>query len=167
MTAPADGNYVHIRDGINAVLATVGDLTTATVLAYEPYSQHCQILMYTTPLDGELGSTKVRGTASVGAWVYRMRHRLCVPWQDRENADEVLAPYIDAIPAAINDDPWLGTTYPGHMAADGVTPAPLSGGTFITSFQAHEDLMQFGRDESGPWYRYVDFFSESTVKSVG
>lgn len=158
MTPPADGNYVIVRDGINAVLATVGDLTTATVLSYEPYSQHCQILLYTTPLDATLGSTKIRGTASVGAWVYRMRHRLCVPWQDRENADEVLAPYLDAIPSAINDDPWLGTVY---------TDNSLSGGTFITSWEAHEDLMQFGSDPSGPWFRYVDFFSESTVKSVG
>lgn len=147
-------NYSVVRDGINAVLATVGSLTTATVLAYEPKSVQVQVMLYTIPQTGTLGMTKVAGTAAPSAWTYTMRHRLLVPWQDETRADEILAPYLDSIPAAINDDPWLGTVY---------TDNSLSGGSFIDSWQAHDDLVVI----DGIEFRYVDFYSTSIVKSVG
>jgi hypothetical protein len=85
------------------------------------------------------------GTGQIKSSRYRILHRLCFLWQDNEQAEAQLMPYVDSIPLAIRNDAHLG----GAITSGLATISEVIG-TFVNI--------------SGTLYRCLDFYSDITVK---
>jgi hypothetical protein len=130
-------SYATILAGLTERFETIAGLT---VLDYEPTS------VQTTPL---LYSLIESATYNVGGQVkarhYRILHRLLLPWQDVEQAEVDVMPWVNAIPDAVYADRSLdgrlqrGTTEIVEMQAGWATVGNIT-------------------------YRALDFYSDTLEK---
>jgi hypothetical protein len=106
-------SYETIVAGYAEVFAAVDGLSAAQVLDYEPSSIN--------PGPGEpvmyflLESFQRSAKGQVRRMDYTTTGRLCFLWQDNEAAEVELRPFVNALPAALDADPFLG----GRLAGDG------------------------------------------------
>lgn len=101
--------YANIISGLHTVLAGVTGIDV--VLNYAPTAVHDTPLIYTI-----LDSAEISRGAQVTTRKFRIMHRLVVPWQDNEQAEIQIMPFVDSIPAAIDADPTLGGVITSGMA---------------------------------------------------
>lgn len=73
------------------------------VLDYEP-----QTIQKAPVLYGVLTSFDRNQTGQVTNMIYIMTWRLCIQWQDNQQAERALMPFINLIPAALDADRTLG-----------------------------------------------------------
>lgn len=73
------------------------------VLGYEP-----KTVQQTPTLYGILQSFRRQQSGQVTEMIYTMQWRLCVQWQDNEQAEALLLPFVNSIPAALDQDARLG-----------------------------------------------------------
>jgi len=93
-------SYATILAGLTERFATISGLT---VLDYEPTSIQTTPLLYSL-----LESATYTTSGQIKARHYRVLHRLLLPWQDVEEAEADVAPWVNAIPDAVYDDRSLG-----------------------------------------------------------
>jgi hypothetical protein len=130
--------YQDVLDGLHAAFAAVPGIVN--VLDYVPAAIHDTPTLYTM-----LDSVEVSKTGQIKTRRYRILHRLILLWQDNEQAELAVAPFVDSIPAALDADPQLG----GKIA---------SGWAEIASIDAVWVTIQ------NVEYRALDFYSEVLVK---
>ena len=131
-------SYQDIVDGLHERFRLLDDL--AVILDYEPTAAQDSPLLYSL-LDGF-----VRVYDDVGESVevtYRTLHRLCIRWQDNDEAEQTLIALANAIPIAVDGDPHLGTRLKGDGAR---------------IVQGDAGWVNIGGTE----YRSLDFYSECT-----
>jgi hypothetical protein len=76
-----------------------------SVLDYEPQS------IQDTPMIYVMLESYARSTASqITAMVYRDQIRLVLPYIDNQTVERALAGYVNSIPAALDQDPYLAST---------------------------------------------------------
>ncbi|GAB4203609.1 MAG: hypothetical protein OHK0022_27940 [Roseiflexaceae bacterium] len=102
-------SYRVVRDGLHERLLTVPGIVAC--FGYEPAAIDQPPIIYSL-LDKFERST----SAGIVTMRYRILHRLCLAWQDNEQAEEQLADFVNAIPAAIDADPQLGGRIPSGLA---------------------------------------------------
>jgi hypothetical protein len=102
-------SYATVLGGLHTVFESVGGI--AAVLDYEPTTVQVSPLMYSL-----LDSVEVTRAGQVMAYRYHIMHRLMVPLQNNPQAEQILIPYVNSIPAAIDADPHLGTVLTNGIA---------------------------------------------------
>ena len=128
-------SYTNVVEGLHERFATVTSLKV--ILDYEPNSIQTTPLLYSI-LDGF--ERRVDGTVTVTRW--RTMHRLLLPVQKPEQAEEDLATLVMSIVEAVESSPKLG----GRLRP---------GDAQIISGDA--GFLEMG---TGNWYRRLDFYSE-------
>ena len=94
-------SYATVLAGLHERLATVDG--PVDVLDYAPTAIHDTPLIWSL-----LDNLEIRRNGQVKTKRYRILHRLVVRWQDNEQAEQEIIPYVDSIPAAVEADPHLG-----------------------------------------------------------
>lgn len=94
-------SYQSVLEGLSERFETVSGLEA--VLNYVPTGIHTTPLLYSL-----LENVEIRRSGQVVTREYRLQHRVVFLWQHNEQAEVDLAPYVDAIPAAVAADPHLG-----------------------------------------------------------
>jgi hypothetical protein len=112
------------------------------LLKYEPRSIQTSPTLYTL-LDGFVRDT----SGQVTAMKFRILHRVCVQWQDNEQAEAELLSFVHALPAAVDADPTLG-----GLITKGIARISDGESGFIII--------------SGTKYRSLDFFSDIPTKGT-
>jgi len=133
-------SYQNVLDGLQAALETLSG--PVAVLQYEPPAFDDLPLIYLLfdrSTDATVG--QVRGTR------YYVTIRLVVRWQDNEEAEKEIIPYIDSIPAAVHADRSLG-----GLLASGLAHISGAEGGFV--------------DVGAVRYRVVDFVADVLDKTV-
>jgi hypothetical protein len=131
-------SYQDIVDGLHERFQLIDALVV--ILDYEPTAAQDGPLLYSL-LDG---FTRVYDDIGESVEVtYRTLHRLCIMWQDNEEAEKTLIALANAIPIAVDGDPRLGLLLKG----DGVRIV-----------QGEAGWVNIGGTE----YRSLDFYSECT-----
>lgn len=102
-------SYATVLAGLHARFATVSGI--AAMLTYEPATVQVSPLLYSV-----LDSVEITRAGQVRAYRYRILHRLLVPWQNNPQAELLLIPYVNSIPAAVDADPHLGTALTNGIA---------------------------------------------------
>jgi len=126
-------SYATVLEGLHERLATVDG--PVDVLAYAPTAIHDTPLIWSL-----LDNMEIKRSGQVKSKHYRILHRLVVRWQDNEQAEQEIIPYVDSIPEAVEADPHLG----GRL---------VSGYAEITECQAGWITV------AGVEYRNLDFYS--------
>ena len=129
-------SYADVVEGLHSRFGSLN--TIQAILDYEPTAVQTLPTMYSL-LDKV--SRQYDG-GSVVRITYYILHRLLFRWQDYEQAEEDLIPYVNSIPAAVDKDPQLGGLLVGGESA-------------ITAVDAV--FVSIG----GTIYRALDFTSES------
>jgi hypothetical protein len=82
---------------------------------------------------------------------YRILHRLVIAWVHNERAEQQLASFVNAIPAAIDADPQLGGRIASGLAriADGQAVWVKIGGTTFRCLDCYSDVLTKGAYRSG------------------
>lgn len=132
--------YDDVLAGLHARFATVEGLDAEHILDYAPDA--IEPITLFSMFESWSGEEKTQ----VAHDTYRTRHYLCFQWQDNEQAEVELRPYIQLIPASVRADPHLN-----HLID--------SGWAKITEVVA--DFITIG----GILYRTLEFVSEVLVKS--
>ena len=101
--------YAAIVDGLHTALAGVSGINV--VLDYAPTSVHETPLMYSL-----LDHIEISRGAQVTTRRFRILHRLLVPWQDNEQAEIQIEPFVDSVVDAIDADPTLGGVITSGLA---------------------------------------------------
>lgn len=99
-------SYATVLAGLHAAFGTVDGITVT--LAYEP-----RAIQVTPTLYSLLDSFEVINDNVFGAtpdYRYRVLHRLVFAWQDNEQAEAALIPFVNAIPEAVFGYEALRTT---------------------------------------------------------
>ncbi len=94
-------SYETVLEGLQERLGTVEGL--AAVLDYVPTGIHTTPLVYTL-----FESLSIRQSGQVRTNEYRILLRVVLLWQDNEQAEAELSPFVESIPAAVRADPHLG-----------------------------------------------------------
>lgn len=102
-------SYATVIEGLKLRFATVPGIKT--ILDYEPTSAQDTPLLYM--LFDEAPRTQ---TGQVTVMPYRILCRLCIRWQDNRYAEQELIPFVNSLPAAIDQDPTLGGKIASGMA---------------------------------------------------
>lgn len=131
--------YLDIVTGLHTRFAAAGGITK--LLAYEPTAIHEPPVLYSL-----LDRVTYEHAGQVKATRYRILHRLCFRWQDYEQAELELMPFVDAIPASVRADPRLGGALGRGLA---------------TISEAQGVFVKIG----GATYRALDFYSDVLDKS--
>lgn len=126
-------DYADIIDGLHDVFAGVSGLNV--VLNYAPTSVHETPLMYSI-----LDSVEVSKGGQVTTRRFRILHRLLVPWQDNEQAEVQIMPFVDSVVDAIDADPTLG-------------------GVLVKGLAQITDIEALWVTIAGVEYRALDFYS--------
>lgn len=129
-------SYETIVAGLTTCFETIEGLT---VLDYEPTSIEPPTLYtlfdsFQKERQGQIKSTR-----------WRSLHRVCVHWQDNEQAEQQIRPYLASVPAAIDADPHLGEAL--HLGLASITEG-IGGWVSI----------------GGVIYRCIDFYSSVLEK---
>jgi len=133
-------SYQTVLDGLQEALKTLPGLVV--VLQYEPPAfddTPFMYLLFDRSVDATVG--QVLGTR------YTVTMRLVTLWQDNEEAEKDIIPYIDSVPAAIHADRTLG----GRLTS-GLARVTGSEGGFV--------------DVGAVRYRVVDFVADVLDKTV-
>ncbi len=102
-------SYSDVLEGLKERLDTLATLTN--VLTYAPTSVHETPMVYMLYDRSEYSHNQ---PAKVSR--YFINVRLVVRWQDNEQAELQVIPFIDSIPGAVLADPHLGGRIVGGMA---------------------------------------------------
>jgi len=102
-------SYATVLTGMHVRFATVSGI--AAMLTYEPQTVQVSPLLYSV-----LDNVEITRSGQVRAYRYRILHRLLVPWQNNPQAELLLIPYVNSIPAAVDADPHLGTVLSSGIA---------------------------------------------------
>lgn len=95
-------SYSQVVDALHVRFATVADLAGKPMLKYEPRSVQTTPMLYTL-IDR---FTRER-SGQLTAMRYRILHRLVLQWQDNEQSEVQLMPFVHSIPDSIDRDPTL------------------------------------------------------------
>jgi len=94
-------SYADIVAGLHERFTTVDGI--ASILDYEPSSIQTTPTLYTL-----LDNVDITQRGQVKSTTYRLLHRLVFRWQDREQCEVEMMPFVDSLPAAVEADPHLG-----------------------------------------------------------
>ena len=130
-------SYATVLDGLHVRFATVAGINA--ILKYVPTAIDPP-MMYSV-----LESMNVTRNGQVRAVHYRINHRMMFRWQDFEQAELEIIPFVDSIPLAVEADPHLG-------------------GVLVSGFAEINECRALWVDISGTTYRVLDFFSDITEK---
>lgn len=125
--------YAAIVDGLHTALAGVSGIDV--VLDYAPTSVHETPLMYSI-----LDSVEITQGGQLTTRKFRILHRLLVPWQDNEQAEIQVEPFVDSVVDAIDADPTLG-------------------GVLVKGLVQITDIEALWVTIAGVEYRALDFYS--------
>jgi hypothetical protein len=125
--------YAAIVDGLHTALAGVSGIDV--VLDYAPTSVHETPLMYSI-----LDSVEITQGGQLTTRKFRILHRLLVPWQDNEQAEIQIEPFVDSVVDAIDADPTLG-------------------GVLVKGLAQITDIEALWVTIAGVEYRALDFYS--------
>lgn len=141
MSAPT---YQDVLAGMHERLATVPGITRC--LDYEPSAVQQPPLIYSL-----LDSFERSQAGQVTAMRYRILHRLVIAWVDTARAEQQLASFVNAIPAAIDADPQLGGRIPSGLAriADAQAVWVTIGGTVYRCLDCYSEVITKGPYRSG------------------
>lgn len=132
-------SYATVLAGLHVRFATVPGIVS--ILDYVPTAIHEAPVLYST-----LDRMEVTRSGQVRAVHYRIQHRMVFLWQDFEEAEKVVIPYVDSIPLSVEADPHLG-------------------GVIVSGFAEINECVATWIDMPGPvTYRVLDFYSDVTVK---
>lgn len=140
-------SYVDAIAGLKGAVETVDGLNL--VLDYEPTSFQRLPAVYLL-----LDSFSRSQAGQVTVMRYRVLCRLCVRWQDNEKAEWELIPFVNSIPAAIDQDPTLGGAITRGFAsvaedANAIAGFVRIGGTMYRSLDVYVDIVDKGAYQSG------------------
>lgn len=141
--------YSAIVDALHARFETVPDLAqrdaddaVINILKYEPRVVHTTPLLYTL-LDSF--TREVKGQLVIMR--YRILHRIVFQWQDNEESEAALMPFVHSVPYAVEQSMQLGGTLSLGLAR--ITDA-TSGFVLISQTK----------------YRCLDLFSQVEAKAA-
>jgi hypothetical protein len=123
-------SYSTVLAALHTRLATVAGI--AVLLDYEPMSLQELPALYSL-----LDSVERSYGGTVVTIHYRVLHRLCFRWQDEEQAEQELIPFVNSVPAALDE----------HNMRGGDVTVPNVEAVFVTI--------------GGVLYRALDFYSET------
>jgi hypothetical protein len=126
-------DYADIIDGLHAVFDGVSGLDV--VLDYAPTAVHDTPLLYSI-----LDSVEITRGGQMTTRKFRILHRLLVPWQDNEQAEIQIMPFVDSIVDALDADPTLG-------------------GVITSGYAQITDIEALWVTIGGVEYRALDFYS--------
>lgn len=126
-------DYADIIDGLHDVFAGVSGLDV--VLDYAPTAVHETPMLYSI-----LDSVEVSKGGQMTTRKFRILHRLLVPWQDNEQAELQIMPFVDSIPDALDANPTLN-------------------GTITSGYAQITDIEALWVTIAGVEYRALDFYS--------
>ena len=102
-------SYATVLAGLKLRFATVPGIKT--ILDYEPTSIQDAPLLYML-----FDNAPRTQTGQMTVMPYRVLCRLCIRWQDNEYAEQELIPFVNSLPAAIDQDATLGGRITSGMA---------------------------------------------------
>jgi hypothetical protein len=142
MDAPI--TYEAVVEGLHERFATVKGIMA--ILDYEPKA------IQTTPtLYSLLDRFDRSQEGQLTVMKYRVLNRLCIQWQDNEQAERQLAKFVNPLPASIDKDPKLGGRVSRGMAW--VTEAPTGffsiGDTTYRVLDMYVEVLTKGAFKSG------------------
>jgi hypothetical protein len=134
-------SYSQVVDALHVRFATVAALSGKPMLKYEPRS------VQTTPMLYSLLFTFQRErSGQITAMRYRIMHRLLLQWQDNEQSELELMPFVNSIPHSVDQDPTLA-----GLLVKGVARISDAESGFIPI--------------SNSKYRCLDFYSDVLTKA--
>jgi hypothetical protein len=134
-------SYATVIAGLHVRFATVAGIVR--ILDYAPTSIGDTPMLYSV-----LTRMDCHFDCQVRVAIYRINHRLLFRWQDNEQAEIELLPYVDSIPKAV----------------EGVVGASL-GGTLVGGMAELQECEAGWVDIAGTTYRVLDFYSTVTEKN--
>ena len=141
-------SYADVVDGLHERFLTIAGFPAyneegvlINLLRYEPAVIHHTPTIYTL-LDG----FERNASGQLTAMHYRILHRLVIQWQDNEQAELALMPFVHRVPAAVDSDQTLGGRITMGLAR-------------ISSGQSGFVII------SNTKYRCLDFFSTVPTKA--
>lgn len=102
-------SYDAVLAGLHARYATVDGIKA--ILDYEPRAISNPPVLYSL-----LDTVTREQTAQLTIMRYRILSRLCVRWQDNEQAERELRPFVNSLPAAVDADPQFAGALARGMA---------------------------------------------------
>jgi hypothetical protein len=103
-------SYRAVLDGLHTVFEGVNP-AIPVLLRYEPTAIHQTPTLYSL-----LDTVNRQRQGQIRAATYRVLNRLVFRWQDNEQAEEELIPYVDAIANAIDSDAHLSGALDSGLA---------------------------------------------------
>jgi hypothetical protein len=131
-------SYATILTGLHVRFATVTGITN--LLKYEPTAIGDLPTLYSIIQD-----VSITRSGQVRAVHYRILHRMLFRWQDVEQAELEVIPFVDSIPLAVEADPHLG-------------------GVIVSGFAEINEMKAGWTEIAGTTYRSLDFVSDVIVK---
>lgn len=95
-------SYQQIVDALHVRFATVAALSGKPMLKYEPRSIQATPMIYTL-----LDRFRRERAGQLTAMHYRILHRLVLQWQENEQSELELMPFVHSIPHSVDQDPTL------------------------------------------------------------
>jgi hypothetical protein len=116
------------------------------VLPYEPTSIQAYPTLYSL-----LDKVERSSQGQLVIMRYRILHRLCFRWVDNETAEAHLIPFVNSIPAAVDQDPMLGGALPLGIARISEIQAVFVeiGGTLHRALDFYSDVLEKAPAGSG------------------
>lgn len=129
--------YDNVLAGLHAVFADVSP-AIPVILRYEPTAIHQTPTLYSL-----LDTAPRERQGQILATRYRVLNRLVFRWQDNEQAEEEMIPYVDALPGAIDSNPQLGGAITSGIAtANDIEAVFVSiGGTVYRALDVYADVL--------------------------
>lgn len=131
-------SYATVLAGLHVCFATVSGINA--ILDYVPTSIPDPPILYSV-----FDNLSITRSGQIEAKHYRIQHRMVFRWQDNEQAEQEIIPFIDSIPAAVAADPHLG-------------------GALVSGYSEIESCEGGWIDIGGVTYRVLDFYSETLAK---
>jgi hypothetical protein len=131
-------SYATVLTGLHVRFATVTGI--ANILKYVPTSIGDLPTLYSV-----IERVEITRSGQVRATHYRIMHRMLFRWQDYEQAEIEILPFVDSIPLCVEADPHLG-------------------GVIVSGFAEINEMTAGWVDIAGNTYRTLDFISDVTVK---
>lgn len=131
-------SYATILAGLHVRFATVAGITN--ILKFVPTSIGDLPTLYSV-----IESVSITRSGQIRATHYRIMHRMLFRWQDVEQAEIEILPFVDSIPLAVEADPHLG-------------------GAIVSGFAEINEMNAGWVDIAGTTYRTLDFISDVIVK---
>jgi hypothetical protein len=139
-------SYRGVLDGLKAVWGTVPELAGHPILDYEPTSIQDSPTLYML-----LDRAPRQQHGQVTAQHYVVLCRLVLRWLDNERAEQLLVPFVNALPAAIDADKQLGGALQNGVAVveDMRAVFVTIGGTLYRALDVYVDVLEKAPFKSG------------------